>query len=80
MALLNKKVFIKTRDDATRFVNLISKYDCNVDLTRGNITVDGKSILGVFILCSDKHAINAEITIDKSQQEALLESIKYFLV
>lgn len=37
-------------NDVKDFVNIVSKYDFDVDLTSGRYVVDAKSIMGIFSL------------------------------
>ena len=36
--------------DVKDFVNIVSKYSCDIDLTSGRYVVDAKSIMGIFSL------------------------------
>ena len=40
----------KTIEDVRRFVDITSLCSCSVELTQGNYSVDGKSIMGIFSL------------------------------
>jgi phosphocarrier protein HPr len=47
------KVFniaLKSINDVKDFVNIVNKYDFDVDLTSGRYVVDAKSIMGIFSL------------------------------
>jgi phosphotransferase system HPr-like phosphotransfer protein len=41
-------IVIKTIDRAKHFVDIVSKFDENMDLVRGSYDIDAKSLLGVF--------------------------------
>lgn len=49
-----------------KFVNIVGKYDFDVDLTSGRYVVDGKSIMGIFSLDLSKpirvdaHGVDAD--------------------
>ena len=47
-----KSLVIKldTINDVKNFVNIVSKYDFDVDLVSGRYAVDAKSIMGIFSL------------------------------
>lgn len=53
-------------NDVKDFVNIVSKYDFDVDLTSGRYVVDAKSIMGIFSLDLSKpikvevHSENAD--------------------
>lgn len=66
-----KKVNIKLYgvDEVKRFVNTISQYGCEFDLTSGRYVIDAKSMMGIFSLdlkkplalvihCDDEAAIS----------------------
>ena len=44
------KLTFKTPDEIVEFVNTISRYDFDVDVKRGRIVVDAKSLLGIMHL------------------------------
>lgn len=58
------------------FVNLISKYDGDFDLTSGRYVIDAKSIMGIFSLDLSK-PLKLEIHDNVSSNE-LLEKLKEF--
>ena len=43
-------VLISSINDVKNFVNTVSKYDYDIDLTSGRYVVDAKSIMGIFSL------------------------------
>ena len=44
------KIYLKTPEDAENFVQTMRQFEGEYDLTLGSVTVDAKSILGVFAL------------------------------
>ena len=62
--------------DVKNFVNIVNKYDFEVDLASGRYVVDAKSIMGIFSLDLGK-PILAEIHTDSP--EAICEELKPFL-
>ncbi len=60
-------IMLKSINDVKDFVNLVNKYDFDVDLTSGRYIVDAKSIMGIFSLDLSKpikvetHAENADV-------------------
>lgn len=44
------KLTFKTPDEIVEFVNTVSRYDFDVDVKRGRIVVDAKSLLGIMHL------------------------------
>ncbi len=43
-------VLLSSINDVKNFVNIVSKYDYDIDLTSGRYVVDAKSIMGIFSL------------------------------
>lgn len=43
-------VMLETINDVKEFVNLVTRYDFDVDLISGRYAVDAKSIMGIFSL------------------------------
>ena len=70
-------IMLKSINDVKDFVNLVNKYDFDVDLTSGRYIVDAKSIMGIFSLDLSKpikvetHAENAD---------AFFSEVKTFIV
>ena len=44
------KLTFKTPDEIVEFVNTVSKYEFDVDVRRGRVVVDAKSLLGIIHL------------------------------
>lgn len=68
---------LNTINDVKNFVNLVSKYDFEVDLTSGRYVIDAKSIMGIFSLDLSK-----PIKLDARCEEnsKFTEEIKPFLL
>lgn len=70
-------VFFKTIVDVKNFVNIVNKYDFDIDLESGRYVIDAKSIMGIFSLNLAQpikiyiHSDNTEII------EKELEQFKY---
>jgi phosphotransferase system HPr-like phosphotransfer protein len=64
-------------NDVKNFVNVVNRYDFDVDLTSGRYVVDAKSIMGIFSLDLSK-PIKVEVHDDDC--ESFLENIKHFIV
>ncbi len=48
---MNKfEILLSSINDVKNFVNVVSKYDYDIDLTSGRYVVDAKSIMGIFSL------------------------------
>ena len=70
-------LLLSSINDVKDFVNTVSKYDFDVDLTSGRYVVDAKSIMGIFSLDLSK-PINLNIQADDST--AIVESLKAYIV
>lgn len=64
-------------NDVKDFVNIVTKYDYDIDLTSGRYVVDAKSIMGIFSLDLSK-PIKAEIHSDDCDK--FIEDVKRFIV
>ena len=70
-------ISLKAINDVKDFVNIVNRYDFDVDLSTGRYVVDAKSIMGIFSLDLSK-AIKVEIYSDDCGQ--FCEDIKRFVV
>ena len=74
------KVFnirLSTIEEVRNFVNIVSKYDYEIDLKSGRYVVDAKSIMGIFSL----DLLNKiEVTVHSDACDALMEELKTFIV
>lgn len=70
-------IMLKSINDVKDFVNIVNKYDFDVDLTSGRYVVDGKSIMGIFSLDLSK-PIKVEAHTDDCSK--LCEELKNFIV
>lgn len=70
-------ILLKSINDVKDFVNIVNKYDFDVDLTSGRYIVDAKSIMGIFSLDLSK-PIKVEVHGDKA--DVLIKEIKQFIV
>ncbi len=70
-------VALKSITDVKNFVNIVNKYDFEVDLTSGRYVVDAKSIMGIFSLDLGK-PIRVEVHTDTP--DAICEELKPFTV
>ena len=68
---------LNTINDVKKFVNIVCKYDFDVDLISGRYAIDAKSIMGIFSLDLSK-AIKLEAHTDGC--EAFEAEIKEFIV
>ena len=64
-------------NDVKDFVNIVSKYDFDVDLTSGRYVVDAKSIMGIFSLDLSK-PIKVEVHSDDCDK--FMEELDKFII
>lgn len=70
-------IMLNTVNDVKQFVNIVAKYDFDIDLVSGRYAVDAKSIMGIFSLDISKPI---ELQAHTDNAEALLEEIKPFIM
>lgn len=63
-------------NDVKNFVNIVTKYDFDVDLISGKYVVDAKSIMGIFSLDLSKPI---EVQIHSDDCDAFMDEIKSFI-
>lgn len=71
-------------EDVRNFVNIVSKYDMDIDLMSGRYVVDAKSIMGIFSLdLMQPIALTAHCAAETehcAECDALLEEIKPYII
>lgn len=70
-------LMLNSINDVKDFVNIVSKYDFDVDLTSGRYVVDAKSIMGIFSLNLSK-PIKVEVHSDNC--EAFMNELSRFVI
>ena len=70
-------IMLRSINDVKDFVNVVNKYDFDVDLTSGRYVVDAKSIMGIFSLDLSK-PIRVEVHVEDC--ENFCNEIKAFIV
>ena len=69
-------ISISSTEDVKTFVNLMCKYDFDIDLVSGRYVVDAKSIMGIFSLDLSK-----PVTLEAhTDDESIREDMKSFIV
>jgi phosphotransferase system HPr-like phosphotransfer protein len=66
-------ILLKSINDVKDFVNIVNKYDFDVDLTSDRYVVDAKSIMGIFSLDLSKPI---KMQIHSEDCETFLDEIK----
>jgi len=70
-------IALNSINDVKLFVNIVNRYDHDVDLTSGRYVVDAKSIMGIFSLDLAK-PIKVDIHSDNCSD--LLEELKPYII
>ncbi|RKD33973.1 HPr family phosphocarrier protein [Lacrimispora algidixylanolytica] len=68
---------INNIEDITTFVRTVTKFDYDVDLCKGSVLVDAKSILGIMTICPNPAL---ELIIYSNEHEDILDSLSDFLL
>ena len=70
-------ILLNTINDVKVFVNMVSKYDFDVDLISGRYAVDAKSIMGIFSLDLLKPI---KLTAHSDNTDELFAEIKPYMI
>lgn len=70
-------VSLQAINDVKEFVNLVMRYDFDIDLVSGRYAVDAKSIMGIFSLDLSKPI---ELNAHTDDAEEFLKDIDKFLI
>lgn len=70
------EILLSSINDVKNFVNIVSKYDCDIDLTSGRYVVDAKSIMGIFSLDLSKSIM---VEVHGEACEALYNELKPYI-
>ena len=78
--MTNVKVRLSSIQDVRNFVDTVTKYNMDIDLSSGRYIVDAKSIMGIFSLDLLSPINLTAHTNDEGEEKALLEDLKAFIV
>lgn len=70
-------ISLSSINDVKNFVNIVTKYDFEIDLSSGRYIVDAKSIMGIFSLDLSKPIA---VEVHGENCEALLAELKPFMI
>ena len=70
-----RKIMLKTIEDAKNFVNASMKCDFDIDIFYNRVVIDAKSILGVMSL-DLTHVLTVEYTGENDEYEAFLDTLE----
>ncbi len=78
---MNKiKIVLSTPEMVSDFINVCSKYDCDINLYDGRNIIDAKSIIGVFAVTQGKVIEVQAISSDESVILKFIEDMRKFEV
>ena len=78
---MNKiKIKLSTPETVCDFINVCSKYECDINLYDGRSVIDAKSIVGVFAIAQGKSIEVQAITADESVISRFIDDMKKFEV
>ena len=70
-------LLLSSINDVKDFVNIVSRYDFDVDLTSGRYVVDAKSIMGIFSLDLSKPI---KVEVDGENGEECMKEVSRLIV
>ena len=75
-----KKIRLSTPEMVSEFINICSKYECDINLYDGRSIIDAKSIIGVFAITQGKVIEVQAISSDESVISRFIEDMRKFEV
>ncbi len=60
---------------SAKFINVANRFNCEIEVTRGNKHVNGKSIMGIMMLAASQ-GTELQVTATGEHAEAALEAIQ----
>ncbi len=72
------EILLSSISDIKAFVNIVNKYEFDVDLTSGRYVVDAKSIMGIFSLDLSK-PIKVDVHAENESADKFVEEIKAYI-
>ncbi len=71
-------ILLSSINDIKAFVNIVNKYEFDVDLTSGRYVVDAKSIMGIFSLDLSR-PIQVDVHAENEAADQFVEEIKAYI-
>lgn len=75
-----KKIILSTPEKVSDFINVCSKYDCDINLYDGRNILDAKSLMGVFAIAQGKPLEVQIISSDENVVSSFIEDMRKFEV
>lgn len=73
----NATIRLSSIESVRTFVDIVRKYECDIDLSSGRYLVDAKSIMGIFSL---DLMSPIKLTVHSDDCDKLMEEIKEFVI
>lgn len=73
-----KKIRLSTPEMVSEFINVCSKFDCDINLYDGRSIIDAKSIIGVFAITQGKVIEVQIISSEENIISAFIEDMRKF--
>jgi len=78
---MNKmRIVFKTPEEIADFINICSKYDCDINLYDARSVIDARSLIGVFAIAQGKEIEVQAISSNKSVISSFIGDMKKFEV
>lgn len=74
------KIKLTTPELIAEFINICTKYECNINLYDGRNILDAKSLIGVFAIAQGKTLEVQAISSDESVISSFVEDMRKFEV
>lgn len=71
-------ILLSSINDIKAFVNIVNKYEFDVDLTSGRYVVDAKSIMGIFSLDLSK-PIKVDVHSEGEDSDKFIDEVKAYI-
>ena len=76
---MTAKIMISSINDVKNFVNIVNKYDFDIDLVSDRYVVDAKSIMGIFSIDLAK-PIKIEVHGSEEELNTFRDAVKDYIV
>lgn len=76
--MIKKMIIFRDLDKIKKFVKEAEKTNFNIDISHGNITVDGKSLIGILAMDLSR-PVKGLFYADESQVTEFLQRVKSFI-
>lgn len=77
--MTSAKIALKSIENVKHFINIVSRFEANMDLVRGRYIIDAKSIMGVFSLDLTQ-PVELRIFDDGEPPEEILMQLKDYVI